>query len=244
MIRSRPVNRRISDPRCSRYETKRRSTYPRQRRFVTFHGPKLMPAAFRRVLSAFIVLAIGGLAALPFYRPAEPPPLSQPAPSAGSTPSIPITGPSDSQVGGAIAPTDSSSTSANPTHPLIDAVIFQPGNRLESELHLTRKAPQAEAPVPPADPIAPRGNDRPVDSTRESTPADLAWRSHRIVDGDTLEKLARRMLGDPQRWPEIRMANSDILTEDGVLPIGKLLRIPPRTTPPANDLVPIPWPNK
>jgi nucleoid-associated protein YgaU len=222
--------------------TKEKCTiYPRQRRFVTIHGPKIMPAVLRRVLSALIVLAIGGLAAAPFYRPSSQPPFPQPAPATGPTGSIPMADSSPDAPGATVEP---GSPANSPTPPLVDSVTFQPGDRLKSELRLTRRAPSAEARVPPADPIDPRRTDRAVDSITESDPADLVWRTHRIVDGDTLEKLARRLLGDPTRWPEIQTANADILTEDGVLPIGKILRIPPREAPAASDLVPIPWLNQ
>ncbi len=58
-----------------------------------------------------------------------------------------------------------------------------------------------------------------------------APRTHTIVDGDTLTDLARRYLGAADRYLEIYQWNSDVLTHPDVLPIGRLLRIPPRIPP-------------
>jgi nucleoid-associated protein YgaU len=61
------------------------------------------------------------------------------------------------------------------------------------------------------------------------TAADRAeqTRRHTIADGDTLEKLARRYLGDPRRGEEIYRANRDVLASPNLLPIGVELVIPP-----------------
>jgi len=53
-------------------------------------------------------------------------------------------------------------------------------------------------------------------------------RTHTIVDGDTLSDLARRYLGAADRYLEIYQWNSDVLASPDVLPIGQILRIPPR----------------
>lgn len=58
-----------------------------------------------------------------------------------------------------------------------------------------------------------------------------APRTHTIVDGDTLQELARRYLGQADRYLEIYQWNHDVLANPDVLPIGQLLRIPPRTPP-------------
>jgi nucleoid-associated protein YgaU len=55
-----------------------------------------------------------------------------------------------------------------------------------------------------------------------------ARRTHIIVDGDSLPKLADRYLGDPSRGQEIFLANQGILTDPDLLPIGVELTIPPR----------------
>ncbi|MHB8899818.1 MAG: LysM peptidoglycan-binding domain-containing protein [Thermoguttaceae bacterium] len=54
-------------------------------------------------------------------------------------------------------------------------------------------------------------------------------RIHQVRDGDTLEDLARRYLGDPSRWPEIFQANRDQIQDPQLLPLSARLVIPPRS---------------
>jgi nucleoid-associated protein YgaU len=53
-----------------------------------------------------------------------------------------------------------------------------------------------------------------------------ARKIHRVVDGDTLPKLAERYLGSADRFSEIYEANRDLLQSPDVLPIGLSLKIP------------------
>jgi nucleoid-associated protein YgaU len=62
--------------------------------------------------------------------------------------------------------------------------------------------------------------------------ATSAAQTHRIVDGDSLEKLAQRYLGAADRAGELYEANRETLSNPGVLPIGKELRIPGPRRPP------------
>jgi nucleoid-associated protein YgaU len=62
-------------------------------------------------------------------------------------------------------------------------------------------------------------------------PGDGATRTHRIVDGDTLGALAQRYLGSASRAGEIFAANRDVLFDPQLLPIGVILKIPPRQRP-------------
>ena len=50
--------------------------------------------------------------------------------------------------------------------------------------------------------------------------------THKIVDGDTLDELARRYLGDSSRGIEIYEANRNLLLSPIALPIGTMLVIP------------------
>jgi nucleoid-associated protein YgaU len=63
---------------------------------------------------------------------------------------------------------------------------------------------------------------------RANAPGDLtrSIRVHRIVDGDTLESIAQRYLGNPERAHEIFEANRRILTYPDALPIGVEIQIP------------------
>ncbi len=60
---------------------------------------------------------------------------------------------------------------------------------------------------------------------------DAAPRTHTVIDGDTLSSLAARYLGEADRYLEIYQWNSDVLANPDVLPIGQILRIPPRNSP-------------
>jgi nucleoid-associated protein YgaU len=53
-------------------------------------------------------------------------------------------------------------------------------------------------------------------------------RTHIVVDGDSLERLASRYLSDPRRSREIYDFNREVLTAPDLLPIGAELKIPER----------------
>jgi len=82
----------------------------------------------------------------------------------------------------------------------------------------------------------------------EARHADPPVQSHKITDGDTLDLLAERYLGSADRSMEIYEANRDVLPSPDLLPIGTLLRMPPRAKRnrkpaalgPRRPLVPIP----
>ena len=50
----------------------------------------------------------------------------------------------------------------------------------------------------------------------------------KVVDGDTLRRLAQRYLGSSDRYLEIYEKNRDVLLSPDLLPIGVVLEIPPR----------------
>jgi nucleoid-associated protein YgaU len=71
--------------------------------------------------------------------------------------------------------------------------------------------------------------------------AQAGPRTHRIVDGDTLTKLAAEYLGSSDRYLEIYAINRDILNSPDLLPIGKTLKIPATDShPEPAKLAPIP----
>ena len=53
-----------------------------------------------------------------------------------------------------------------------------------------------------------------------------ALRKHRITDGDSLELLALRYLGDKERADEIAALNRDVFSDPALLPIGREINIP------------------
>jgi nucleoid-associated protein YgaU len=82
-----------------------------------------------------------------------------------------------------------------------------------------------------ADPFATRAMPYAVSSATplaQITERDQA-RSHIIVDGDSLAKLAERYLDDPQRAKEIYELNRALLSHPDVLPIGAEITIPARS---------------
>jgi hypothetical protein len=86
------------------------------------------------------------------------------------------------------------------------------------------------APATSADitPIAPLGSptvDEPLDRAPQRDPR---WGSHVVSDGDTLERLAERYLGAASRAGELFELNRDRLTSPELLPIGLVLKTPPR----------------
>jgi nucleoid-associated protein YgaU len=76
----------------------------------------------------------------------------------------------------------------------------------------------------PAEAAAQGRNWRPV---RLKLPTPKALRRHRITDGDSLESLAQRYLGQAERAAEIYALNGDILAAPDLLPLGRIIRIPP-----------------
>ncbi|MBI1904280.1 MAG: LysM peptidoglycan-binding domain-containing protein [Planctomycetia bacterium] len=55
--------------------------------------------------------------------------------------------------------------------------------------------------------------------------------THRIVDGDTLARLAERYLGSASRADEIFRQNQQVLPAADLLPVGKVLRIAVTSAP-------------
>lgn len=72
-------------------------------------------------------------------------------------------------------------------------------------------------------------------------------RTHVVVDGDSLQKLAERYLDDPTRDGEIYRLNRAVLANPELLPIGVELRIPDGQLADANvsrtasKMVPVEW---
>lgn len=61
--------------------------------------------------------------------------------------------------------------------------------------------------------------------TPTPTPESPA-REYVVRPGDTLSRIARRTLGDAERWPEILEANRDVISNPSAIPVGVRLRIP------------------
>jgi phage tail protein X len=61
-------------------------------------------------------------------------------------------------------------------------------------------------------------------------------RPYRLRDGDTLEKIAERLLGDRSRAAEIFEANRNVISQPDLLPVGVTIMLPPRQS--TTDLQP------
>jgi nucleoid-associated protein YgaU len=90
-------------------------------------------------------------------------------------------------------------------------------------------APFAAASVEPrpsfAAPVSPADLNRPAAQYASPAPSP-PLRTHTIIDGDSLTKLAGRYLRDPARSDEIFALNRDVLENPDLLPIGAELKLP------------------
>jgi hypothetical protein len=112
-------------------------------------------------------------------------------------------------------------SSAMPERP---ATVVIPLDRHEPPPALSPDYPETKQP-PSSHWGLPMGRMLPV-----AAMSDQAARTHRVVDGDTLESLAERYLGASARAEEIQAVNRDLLPDPKLLPIGVELRIPPMTS--------------
>jgi nucleoid-associated protein YgaU len=179
-----------------------------------------------RLLIALGVLLAGVCAAWPFRQSAirlpQPPVAAialdvslrgrdvmlEPAPPGETSPAVGLASPSPA----GFIPTESipSAPESGPPVQTVSAVLTRPD--------LASLAP------PPAMP-AEFATIEPAHAPSIPRPAP---RTYRLRDGDTLEWVAERFLGNPQRWEELYAANRDVLTRSDLLPVGATIKLPPR----------------
>ncbi|MFP6665904.1 MAG: LysM peptidoglycan-binding domain-containing protein [Pirellulales bacterium] len=75
---------------------------------------------------------------------------------------------------------------------------------------------------------SPTGGDGVVESHTAADALLSNLRTHTIVNGDTLARIAQRYLGTRSRDSEIYELNRDLISDSDVLPIGRTIRIPHR----------------
>jgi nucleoid-associated protein YgaU len=99
----------------------------------------------------------------------------------------------------------------------------------ERSVTLPPRDPRGDSPVKPVP-------DEPTVRTRDATgfvPSGFeptrAWRTHTVVSGDNLYRLATRHLGDGERWLELQRLNRDLLDGGSELQIGQVIKIAPIT---------------
>ena len=71
-----------------------------------------------------------------------------------------------------------------------------------------------------------QGQRWPIQARHQETSMEVPPRPYRIRDGDTLESIAERYLGDPNRAGEIYERNRSLLPQPNILPLGQTLLIP------------------
>lgn len=80
--------------------------------------------------------------------------------------------------------------------------------------------PVKRMPEPTVEPARPQ-------TTPATQPARQTWRTHTVVEGDSLYRLAARYLGDGKRWPELQKLNDDVLRGSENVQLGMVLKIAP-----------------
>jgi nucleoid-associated protein YgaU len=66
-----------------------------------------------------------------------------------------------------------------------------------------------------------------VTSGSSSTaPTVAGTRSYTVVAGDSLSKIAKKLLGDSNRWKEIHQLNADTVKNPNLIHPGQVLKIP------------------
>ena len=183
-----------------------------------------VPGAILRVGGAFVIVGSGLFAAWPFRGESRPEP-AKPAFAAAA----PLAPADSAQI---VFQSPGQPAEAVPAEiptraPVRKTVAEQPAPALVSPVDLATTPPELAPQFAGIEGLAPRP--APSLPAAPEPRLDELPREHRLVDGDTLQRLAQRYLGDPQRWPEIQVENSALLTNPAVLPIGRTVRIPPRT---------------
>ena len=171
-------------------------------------------------VSLAALLVVGACAALPFVKPQLP--VAPPA-------APPDTGPAARLVAPSIA-IEATDVVANSDTPLTPASWHQPtpivlpldGEQLPKLPHtpVARSKPRASAShIQEPDFTTPGPRPGP-------TRTPVLARKHRIVDGDSLQLLALRYLGDRSRVDEICQLNRDVISDPNLLPVGREILIP------------------
>jgi nucleoid-associated protein YgaU len=184
-------------------------------------GAWLLVGASRFILAWGVVLA-GLCAALPFR---QSPPVVAIAAPAPLPLELPLRRP-DSPLQMALR------TEVSPAVGLDALAAVEPSRMMTQAVELPdlrNLAPPPALPVSfqPLEPTAAPNVWRPDPTVRPSKPLAKP-RPYRLRDGDTLESVAERYLGDRERAAEIFELNRDVLPRPDVLPIGVTIVIPPR----------------
>lgn len=212
---------------------------------ATVSEPRMSPA--KRIVLGVGVMLLGALAALPFRRDAAPEP-TRVADASDSVLSL--------NQGVSLQMPGQQSTVPLPTRSnLPSPAEATDEDKTEDEAGRSVQADVAALTKPPALPDQYRPLFKPLTADSPTghvaAPGDVPprpARRHTIHDGDTLEGLATRYLGDPRRASEILELNRQVLFDPQLLPIGVSILMPPRemagnveaSPSGSSDLVPLP----
>jgi nucleoid-associated protein YgaU len=84
---------------------------------------------------------------------------------------------------------------------------------------MEEKMPDRKEPLPDFSDVQSGG------SSTAPAPAQAA-RTHTVVKGDSLSKIAKRVYGDAQQWRRIYDANRDIVKDPDLIYPGQVLKLP------------------
>ncbi len=81
---------------------------------------------------------------------------------------------------------------------------------------------------------------RPVPEPEQRTASNPStnFRTHTVVENDSLYRLAARYLGDGNKWPQLQKLNADQLGDSEDIRVGMVLRIAPADPAPARTAAP------
>lgn len=164
-----------------------------------------------KLIAAAAVLAVGAGLAWPWRRgetmPAAVLPIATPSTSFGSVP-----------------PPQTQSAPAAASPPVLATTIGMSGTPVQSDLVSAGGSPQLMTVAKPA--IEASQLALPGIEATEELATSARERTYIIQEGDSLERLAQRYLGDQGRAVEIFDLNRQVLENPHILPIGTELKIP------------------
>ena len=191
----------------------------------------------RRTALVLAILALGGVGAVPFLRPTAKP--TVPVRQAGSDlalRAVPLQLPVQASQSPAVGLYDDEPAEQlagkrgdGPGRFPAGLDQFGPPPDFNSNYPALLEPVEAWTNRPRASDIIPgKGSSLRPSLVATDLPENGSSRRHRIIDGDTLSKLARKYLGDSNRAGEIYFANREVLATPEVLPLGVEIAIPPR----------------
>jgi nucleoid-associated protein YgaU len=83
---------------------------------------------------------------------------------------------------------------------------------------MEEKMPDRKEPLPDFSDVQSGGS--------STAPAQAPARTHTVVKGDSLSKIAKRVYGDAQQWRRIYDANRDIVSDPDLIYPGQVLKLP------------------